>query len=681
MKRFRLTLQWNGIPFLAVLMTSQMVLSQTSGKFWIFFKDKGQAVLYKENGLEQGTELGITQRAMERRGKVRSAENVIDAADLPVAPAYIQALENRGLVVQAVSRWLNGVTAEVPSSLKDDVLGLPFVKEMRSVATFIRRPLPPALQKEGYPQTPLESHTLDYGTSFMQNSLIRVPEVHDLGLSGRGILVGIIDTGFDWRDRSVFSHLDVFAERDFHWRDNNTADEDDDRSGQHNHGTEVLSVLGGFREGRLIGPAYGASYALAKTEWVPTTDLAIEEDHWIEAIEWFERMGVDVVSSSVGYATFVDKPDYTEDQLDGNTALITRAADLAAGMGVVVVESAGNRDFWDKINFPADGDSVIAVGAVNSEGNLASFSSQGPTVDGRIKPDVVAMGVSVYSVDPDVKITESYGFVGGTSYSCPLAAGVCALILEAHPELGPMDVRDALRETADRAQAPDTLYGWGLIDAYEAIFYHGPIFTDFSRVSTTEGMEHLEADILSKTGIEPDSVYLSYCSDDTEDFQTLQMYPMVASELIRFRGSFPSSLTNENIMFYITMTDTQGIVHTGPLGAPDVLYSLTDSQAEIVFPEEHLPERFQLYQNYPNPFNARTTIVFDLPERSRINLRIYNILGQEIAILIDDWLDAGTKEVVWDGMDCFGRRTASGIYLLRLEMGGQSQVRKMILVY
>ena len=681
MKRQRRTSRCFGIPFLVVLITSQMALSQTGGKVWIFFKDKGQAVLHKEGGMEQGTELGITQRAIERRGKVRSAEDVIDVADLPVAPDYIQALEDRGLVVRAVSRWLNGVTTVVPSSLKDEVRGLPFVKEMRPVATFIQKPLPPALQKEGYPSASLESHTLDYGTSFTQNSLIRVPEVHDLGLSGQGILVGIIDTGFDWQGRSVFSHMDVIAERDFHWRDNNTADEDDDRSGQHNHGTEVLSVLGGFREGRLIGPAYGASYALAKTEWVPTTDLAVEEDHWIEAIEWFERMGVDVVSSSVGYATFVDKPDYTEDQLDGNTALITRAADLAAGKGVVVVESAGNRDFWDKVNFPADGDSVIAVGAVNSEGNLASFSSHGPTVDGRIKPDVVAMGVSVYTVDPDVKLEENYGFVSGTSYSCPLAAGVCALILEGHPELGPMDVRDALRETADRAQAPDTLYGWGLIDAYEAIFYHGPIFANFYRVSTADGLEHLEADILSKTGIEPDSVYLFYRFEESEDFQTLQMHPEETSERIRFRGSFPSSLSNENIMFYITMTDTQGIVHTGPLGAPDVLYSLTDSQAEILFPEERIPDRFQLYQNYPNPFNARTTVVFDLPERSRVNLKIYNILGQEIATLIDDWLDAGTKEVVWDGMDRFGRRTASGIYLLRLEMGGQNQIRKMILVY
>jgi hypothetical protein len=661
---------------------------QSGRKHWILFRDKGQSKTNKSLLKEEAAALGISRRALVRRGKVSSGENLIDMADIPVSPEYIQRIIDMGLVPQAISRWLNGISAEIPPSIMGEVKSLLFVRDIRPVASFERKPMPSTSALPRPSTNKYSAHTFDYGLSYTQNSLVHVPEVHDLGFSGQGVLVGVIDTGFDYAERPVFEHLDVVAERDFHWRDDTTSNQDNDPGGQHSHGTQVLSVLGGFREGRLIGPAYGATFALAKSEWVSVSDLKVEEDHWIMAIEWLEAVGADVVSSSLGYATFVDGEDYTEDQLDGNTALITRAADLAAGKGVVVVNSAGNKDFWTKVNFPADGDSVIAVGAVSSNGILAQFSSEGPTVDGRIKPDIVAMGTEVVSVALSDK-EENYSTGNGTSFSCPMAAGVCALILEARPELGPMDVRDALRETADRAGFPDNQYGWGLINAYEAIFYHGMIFTNFRRIPSGAGqLEGFEVDVLSKTGIIPDSVFVFFRHAESTDYHRGQMAYLDVEDSHRLRFYFPQLLNMDDLLFYITASDTQYTDHTGPFGAPDVLYSFTDDIVELVTADEdsgngdenEIPNRFELHQNYPNPFNTETRITFDITETSQVTLKIYNMLGQEVITLIDTELQPGNKEVIWYGRDYDGRKAASGIYLYRLQADDRSGVRKMILV-
>ena len=676
---------------MSVLFIMGFLYAQDNGhqggrKHWILFRDKGQSKINKSLSKEEAAALGISRRALVRRGKVRSEENLFDMADVPVNPEYVQRIKDMGLVPQAISRWLNGISAEIPLSRIEEVKSLPFVRDIRPVASFERKPMPSTSALPRFSMVKYGLHTFDYGLSYTQNSLVHVPEVHDLGFSGQGVLVGIIDTGFDYAGRPVFDHLDVVAERDFHWGDDTTSNQDGDPGGQHSHGTQVLSVLGGFRESSLIGPAYGAAFALAKSEWISVSDLKVEEDHWIMAIEWLEALGADVVSSSLGYATFVDGEDYTEDQLDGDTALITRAADLAAGKGVVVVNSAGNKDFWTKIDFPADGDSVIAVGAVSSEGTLAYFSSEGPTVDGRIKPDVVAMGTQVISVSLSDK-EENYSSGNGTSFSCPMAAGVCALILEARPELGPMDVRDALRETADRADFPDNQYGWGLINAYDAIFYHGMIFTNFRRIPPGAGqLEGFEVDVLSKTGIVADSVFVFFRHTGSTEYHRGEMSYVDGEDSHRFRFYFPQLLNMDDLLFYLTASDTQYTDHTGPFGAPDVLYSFTDDIVELVTAEEdsgngdEIPDRFELHQNYPNPFNTETRITFGITAPSQVTLKIYNVLGQEVITLIDTELQPGNKDVIWYGEDDSGRKAPSGIYLYRIQADDQSRVRKMILV-
>ncbi len=657
--------------------------AQQESKYWVFFTDKNQSLAKMDIGPETSRTLGISHRAEARRRKVLAPSNIVNNRDLPVRTDYKSELNRLGVRIVGESRWLNGVSAHIVSDRIEAVYNLPFVRSIQRVRHLKQKPvgresIPPQMKASRFSQT---SHLLDYGLGYDQVSQIHVPEVHDLGIDGRGVLIGVIDTGFDHANRPIFAEMDILSEYDFHWGDEITANEDNDPSTQHNHGTEVLSVVGGYLPGALIGPAYRSTFALAKTEWVPTSDLAIEEDHWIMAIEWLENHGADIVTSSVSYVRFLDKTDYTQDDLDGDTGLVTIAADIAAGKGVVVLNSAGNKDFWSTINFPADGDSVIAVGAVSNNGILASFSSEGPTADGRIKPDVMAMGVGVVAINPSSKLGNEFLFTNGTSFSTPLAAGVCALILEAHPELGPMDVREALRETAHQSDSPNNQFGWGIINAYEAVFYHGMVFTNFERLTLpAQSSESLEVDVLVKSGV-PDSVRLHYQSLSGMNAGQIQMTSVGDNNSRRYRAVFPQYLDLDNLQFYITAHDDVGDIHFGPVGAPERMYSFSDSNRVVSPSGPDSTAQFALYQNYPNPFQSATQIRFDLIRSSYVRLSIFDIRGRLVITLLDRQQEIGKKQIAWLGLDKNGHRVPPGIYFIRLKTEENQAVRKMIYVH
>jgi subtilisin family serine protease len=234
----------------------------------------------------------------------------------------------------------------------------------------------------------------------------------------------------------------------------------------------VLSALAGYKPGTLVGPAFGATYLLARTE-NDSSETPIEEDNWVAAIEWADSLGVQVTSTSLGYKYYnAPYESWSWEDMDGRTTVISRAATMAARKGIVVVNSAGNNGTsltQNTLNAPADADSILAVGAVTADGTRASFSSVGPTTDvpPRIKPDVMAQGSSVLAAsatDPS-----AYVLAGGTSLACPLAAGVAALMVQAQPNATPMEIIDAMRSTASNATTPDNLYGWGVIDGVRAI--------------------------------------------------------------------------------------------------------------------------------------------------------------------------------------------------------------------
>ena len=435
---------------------------------WVYLADKGfdpdsKGVL--KTALRE-REQTLRQRCRQRRAKARPGQGLVGFEDIAVFPAYAERVRTLVPRVRAVSRWLNALSVEAGSREVEALAALGFVRRLEPVASY--RPggddqsleIPPFFMQE-----PLLSRL--YGPSAGQLRQINVPALHSLGLSGQGVIVCLLDSGFH-KSHPAFYAAHLLAEWDFV---NGDGDVQQDRSDPNDysdsHGTGTWSALGGFFFGRLIGPAFGAEFILGKTE-TDRFERVIEEDYWVAGIEWAESLGADVVSSSLGYTDW-----YTFKNMDGKTAVTTRAADRAADLGVVVVNAAGNErgSSWGHIIAPADGFKVVAVGAVNSSGHIASFSSPGPTYDGRIKPEVCALGVNTWIARLDAQGSPTFGAGSGTSFATPLVAGVAALLLEAHPDWTPADVRAALLATASQSGSPDNNYGWGIVNALAATQY------------------------------------------------------------------------------------------------------------------------------------------------------------------------------------------------------------------
>ncbi len=442
--------------------------SQDEIKIWVYFADHGEA---DKSDLESMV-AGITfeERAYQRRVN-RSDGPLADIHDLPVREAYVRQIVEAGCRVKHRSKYLNAVSAYATAGDIRVIQGFEFVRRIDRVQTAHRkRPENISIIETSSPTAPVRPGSdmspaaLTYGPSFGQLDLINVISLHDAGLYGQGILVAILDTGFNRRHESL-AHLDVIAEWDFVNNDPVTENEAGDPSWQHNHGTATLSAMGGYAPGTLVGPAWGATYAIGKTEQVDV-EIQQEEDDYVRGLEWADSIGAVIVSTSLGYYDW-----YTYEDMDGNTAVTTIAADIAAARGLLVITAAGNEGPlpWPGLIAPADGDSVVAVGAVDSNGLIWSSSSRGPTFDGRIKPDVCAQGVSVYAAAATG--STSYYYASGTSLATPLVAGAAALCLQMNLDWSPIDLRDALRSSGDHSSSPDNEYGWGVIDAHQAALY------------------------------------------------------------------------------------------------------------------------------------------------------------------------------------------------------------------
>ena len=440
-------------------------------KVWVYFRDKGP------NATARMETLALSSRARARRA-LRGSTKGATFEDLPLAASYVAEVAGRVTRVRQQVAWLNAMSVEASADQIASLERLAFVARIDLVRGYRRR-----LDDEGAgraqaaaasagrspARTPAaRSAAFDYGLSAGQLTQIGVPAAHEMGLHGEGVMVAVFDTGFDTLSHEAFAAMSIVDRHDFVNGDEDVANGRD--RGEGSHGTETLSVLGGWAPGHLIGPAFNATYILAKTEDT-SSETPVEEDNWAAAAEWAEARGADVISSSLGYLTFDPGfPSYTPEDMDGQTAISTRAAERAAERGVVVVISAGNAGpstLHNTLGAPADGRLVLAVGAVNSSGARASFSSVGPSADGRIKPDVAAQGVAVTAAAPGT--ASAYTSVNGTSFSCPLTAGVAALVLQARPTATVSEIEDVLRATASQAAQPDNLLGWGIVDATRAI--------------------------------------------------------------------------------------------------------------------------------------------------------------------------------------------------------------------
>lgn len=526
--------------FFALVITSVSYSQEIADtKYWVIFKDKGEfkpgIVIEKgSTAYEKGMEL-LSDRAVKRRLKVLSEDNLIDYKDLPVNKEYSDGIKNLKIDLIAESRWINGVSAYLTKSQFDKLKALEYVENIYCVNKLYKQEsgLLNVDDNELNINKDDTSAVYDYGNSYRQMEMVNVPKVHNLNITGKGVLIASFDDGFDWKNHEALKNLKVINEYDFINEDNNTYYEKNqkykDSRSQGQHGTGTLSSMSGFKEGKLIGPAFDSEILLAKTEYIDS-ETPMEEDFWLEAAEWAEAQGADIITSSLIYKIY-DEPfennSYGYDNYDGNTAITTIAADRAAYLGIVVCQAMGNylQTAIPSLGSAADGDSVISVGAVNYNGEPAGFTSNGPTKDGRIKPDVVAPGVNVYvAVVKEISGNETtYEYSNGTSFSTPITAGVAALILSVHPELTPMQVRDALRNTANLSGSPNNILGWGVINAYDAVLYSGPAWSNEYKTEKNGGMLTVSTYLASKDLIDPEKVMISYSFDGGESYSTAVM--------------------------------------------------------------------------------------------------------------------------------------------------------------
>lgn len=428
-------------------------------KVWVDFVDKGNNSWMKNNPASF-----LSQRSIERRAKRGIS---INESDLPLWSGYLSEIENAGFRIISKSKWFNSITLETNSAGLNRLAQMSFVKKLDLVSKAKNRnKFVPSDNIESFPAFD-NTTSLDYGSSLAQLLPQQIPAVHDLGFNGSGVYICLMDAGFNNLAHEVYDSLDLVATWDFV---NGDPDVGDGGMGTGSHGTATLSVIAGYKPGSLIGTAYKSSYLLAKTENTDTETPA-EEDFWIAAAEWADSIGVDVTSTSLVYLEF-DPPftGYTWQDMNGNTARITIGADMAVAKGISVFNSAGNNGSDPSHNTlaaPADGDSVISIGSITAEGSRSSFSSVGPTVDGRIKPDVMAVGSTVYAAAPGGRT--NYTMTSGTSLACPIAAGIAALLLQKNDTLSPIQIREILRNTASQPNSPDRLMGWGIMNALSAI--------------------------------------------------------------------------------------------------------------------------------------------------------------------------------------------------------------------
>ena len=436
--------RWNLSLILTLLLSMWLPfegICQT--KHWIYFTDKPTEEL----------KLSLSPRAVLiwlEEGRI------LDEKDYGVSPAYLNTLTEQGVQISRTSRWLNAASATLSPTQIADIQALPFVDKITPVNRYSKT----ASITEGCDTiTDVDLYT-------RQLSMIGLDELHKSGFTGKGVTIAVFDNGFNRVDQMdgfthIFQEGRMIATRDF-------VDGDDDvyedcfSTGACRHGTHVLSTIAGVVENEFMGAAPDANFILLRTE-DDASETSQEEDNWVAAAEYADSLGADIFSTSLGYLTYDGNiGSYSSGDLDGNTAAITLAGDIASEKGIIVVNSAGNRGA-NGLMAPSDGKMIISVGAVDKCRSYATFSSVGPTADGRLKPDISAMGQRVFTLSTDGSI----GLRSGTSFSCPILSGFAACLLQASPQATRNQIYQAIIESGD--EEPNYFTGHGVPNGPKAL--------------------------------------------------------------------------------------------------------------------------------------------------------------------------------------------------------------------
>jgi serine protease AprX len=427
------------------------------GYYWVTFTEKSDTAYTIENPFTY-----LSQKAIERRIRHQIP---FDEQDLPVNRNFIQQLQQMGAEIHNTSRWFNAATIVFEKEKIAEIEELEFVNGTEYVGRYIiRKPHAPSNYQ---PDTLNSSLLLNvyHGFAAPQTRMINADALHQMGFRGEGIHVGVADGGFINIDKMPFMAETLLAHnRDFVEKDNEVLESS-------SHGSKVLALMAANLPGYFVGTAPGATFTCMKTEDT-RGEYRLEECNWIAALEYSDSLGLDVVNTSLGYSTFNDQQmDYTYDQLDGETAVSSKAAKTAYEKGMILIVSAGNEGngSWKHVNVPADSKYVLSIGATDLAGQKAGFSSFGPTADGRVKPDVSAPGSSI--VVPAIN-GYKISFGSGTSFAAPITAGAVACLWQAFPAKSNKEIMEAVKASANQYDNPDNELGYGIPDfmkAYEIL--------------------------------------------------------------------------------------------------------------------------------------------------------------------------------------------------------------------
>lgn len=677
---------------------------------WVFFRDRG----FASPAGEAAAVAALPAPPATRRAARRVAPS---ARDLPVAPRYLDALVRQGARLRQVSRWLNAASVELPLARLDAVAALPGVTRLEPVRVRTR-PAPPTdgrLEAELAPEQAVEAvelarrpslqmpapreslapttsypaeEALHYGASFNQDTQIGATDMHRRGYTGAGVRVAIFDSGFRTDHRATATrHL--VAQRDFVFHDDNVNNEPADLSSAWNHGTAVWSNVGGFDPGALVGAAPEAEILLAKTEDIRSETTA-EEDNFVAALEWADSLGADVVSASLLYLRFDGGSGYTYAQLDGDTGVTTIACDIAVARGMAVVVANGNNGpLVGTLGTPADADSTVSVGAVDSLGVVASFSSRGPTADGRIKPEVVARGVRNYVA---LAGNNGYGPASGTSFATPLTGGAAALLLEAHPDWNGWQVRQALMATASHPGAPDNSSGYGLLNvrlaADSAPRTPPKLSLPFALIAPSRGstvptaLPQLRWE-RSLPGAPGDTIHYAVRLAGNAAFTGATTYPAGTDTT----WTPPAYLVpGQTYYWQVVATNLAGYAREAYLASRFVV-----SGTAAVTVAQGTPGAPRLLAPRPNPFRPATRLGFELPAFAAApgqaatprpyRVSVFDAGGRLRRTLRDAaWGPAALADAVdWDGRDEGGQRLPAGVYFVQLAAGAATTTTKVVL--
>ena len=611
-----------GLFLSAFLLASVLCVNAQYSKRVVFFTDKNGTPFTLNNPSTY-----LSAKAITRRTRYSIA---IDSSDIPVLERYVDSIRLAGSVtILGRSKWLNAVIIQTTDAAAiAKINSFPFVKRSDTIALRRNINANPVEDKFNKEQTaPLSftsrtnaatADTFNYGSSSNQIKIHKGEFLHNIGARGRGMIMAFLDAGFTGfvtnrffdsaRARNQFLGTWDFVSG------NSNVNED------HPHGLNCFSIVGGYIPGTYVGSCPEANYFLLRTEDAPTEQI-IEEYNWVMGAEYADSAGVDVISSSLGYTTY-DNPVYshTYAEMNGNTTVVTRGADLAAKKGILVVNSAGNEgnSSWKFIAAPADGDSVLTIGAVNNSGIIASFSSFGPTSDGQIKPDVVSVGSGTALSNTSGNVSSG----SGTSFSCPNMAGLATCLWQLFPEFNNWKIITTLRQSADRFATPHPQYGYGLPNMKKAV---GVLLCDISAMNAS--INNFTATInWSSKDVSTMRYQIERKLPNESNYTTLQTIQPTANPFALRNYNYNDVITNSpagTVTYRIRQ-----IIDTTVIGFDSYLLDSATVVLSAATSVNDINNNSKIIQLFPNPVHSSLTIKFNDQSTADYTIQIYNQQGQ-----------------------------------------------------